>query len=83
MPAMTKAQHAKHAKLLAALHGARDRVYAAGPNRDTRFSECFALASETTRREHETALAAVDAFERDMIAACRAYRGTFGTFTPY
>lgn len=83
MPKMTKAQHAKHEALRAKLELATAKVYAAGPNRDTPFSGCLALASDATKQAYELARFNLDEFERQMIADCRAYRATFGMFTPY
>lgn len=83
MPIMTKAQHAKREKLRAKLDLAQNAIYAAGPNRETRFSDCLALASDLTRRAYEKARADLDAFEGDMIADCRAYRGAFGMLIAY
>lgn len=83
MSKMTKANLAKYDSLRAKLERARNLVYAAGPNRDTRLSECLALASESTRAAYEKARADLGEFESQMITECRAYRATFGMFTPY
>ncbi|RWX70435.1 hypothetical protein EN780_03305 [Mesorhizobium sp. M4B.F.Ca.ET.089.01.1.1] len=83
MAIMTKAQHAKHERLRAARDNACNAVYAAGPNRQTVFSECLKLAADATRLAWQTACADLDAFENQMIADCRAYRGSLGMFTAY
>lgn len=85
MPAMTKAQHAKHERLAAKLKTARDRVYAAAhPRRDVRFSDCLAMADANVRQQYEDADAALCAFESEMVVAqCRAWRSSHGVFTPY
>lgn len=83
MAKMTKAQTDRREKLRAKLDRAQTEVYAAAPNRETRFSDCLKLASETTRRAYETARADLDQFENALIADCRAYRGAYGMLVAY
>lgn len=83
MPKMTKAQTAKLEKLRAVLHASRDVIYSASADRDVPFSTCYTMAPQTDRDHYDAALDAVCAFERSMVGEYRAYRGTFGMFTPY
>jgi hypothetical protein len=82
MPKMTKAQTAKHEKLSAKLNATTSAIYAFAPNRDTRFSDCWNMASPEAKEAHDEARRALTAFEIDMIAEGRAWRASYGMFTP-
>lgn len=81
MAIMTKAQHAKHERLRAQVDKACKLVYAAGPNRETVFSECLKLATEETRQAWQATRVNLSDFEAEMIAQGRAWRASFGMFT--
>lgn len=83
MAKMTRAQQTELEFLTQRLHEARQAVYAAAANRDTRLSDCLALCRPDIAATYDHALQSLIDFETAMIAACRAYRGTFGVFTPY
>ena len=81
---LTKPQIAEHAKLNASVAGAVDAIYAlAWPRMDVRFTDCRAMANAAQLNAYETARIALDSFESEMIAECRAWRASFGMFTPY
>lgn len=81
---LTKPQRAKHATLEAELKLQQSNVYAAAlPRDDAKFNDCFQMCSRTQRAAYESAVDARERFEESMIREGRAWRASFGMFTPY
>jgi hypothetical protein len=82
MAKMTQAQHKRHAALRAALDKARERVFDAGRAENLRWSECYKLASKDVQEAYDSAHSTLMGFESDMVSQGRAWRASFGMFTP-
>lgn len=79
MPKTTKAQRAKHEKLIAAVEKLSDAVFAVvHPRNDVVFSECLRLAPPALVNAREAALAELWAFEAQLIDEGRAWRSATG-----
>ena len=77
LPAPTKA---RVAKLRAKLDAAIAEVYACGPDRNTRLSDCLALAPFEIESRYHNALHDLEEAEAEAVATGRAFRvsNTYG-----
>lgn len=82
MAKMTQVQHKRHTALRAALDKASERVFDAGRAENLRWSECYKLASKEVQEAYDAAHSALMGFESDMVSQGRAWRASFGMFTP-
>ena len=81
---LTQAQRRAYEKLRAQRNEAWDAVYAAAaPRTDLSFGVCLKMADASLRQAWEDAFRAKTAFEEAMISEGRAWRASFGVFTPY
>lgn len=55
----------RYSKAMTAWSAARDAVYECGPDRNTRFSECFKAAPQAVQAQYATALAEREKIERE------------------
>ncbi len=84
MKTLTKAQRKHHERLRAARDAACQSVFdAVAPRTDVRFQACLQVAAPDVRSTWESACSAQQRFEDDMVADGRAWRASFGMFTPY
>jgi hypothetical protein len=64
-------------------NAAVNAVYAFAPNGQTKFWDCYALASDTVKHEHDQTTILLDAARHEAVNQGTAYFGTFGMLTFY
>ena len=69
----TKAQKAKHEKLVEAKGLAMRAVYSFAPNNQTPFNDCYALALPDARQAYHSATDALVKFEHAMVQEARGW----------
>jgi hypothetical protein len=69
----TKAQHAKHAKLMAAKDRAVMSIYATAPNNLTPFNDCYDHAPTELRKAYHIASQELNDFEASMVQDGRGW----------
>lgn len=78
----TLAQAKKLERLYASEDAARTAVFAFGPNRETRFYDCYQLADEATKHAYNEAMGTRMDFQRDLVSTGRGWLDN-GIFRPY
>lgn len=80
MKTVTQAQRKQREKCDIAIQAAQRAIFAFGPNSETRFSDCWDLASEDAKANYVAAIAARDDLEALLISESRGFRGVTGMF---